>query len=163
MESIKGERSIFHACLCKKADKHWQGLFYRQLQWPPCTVSQRGAPTLGTRLASIATLRCSFWLFLTRITILKPKWYTCLSSCDGIWWLLSFLNTACRVQCILSYPNIFSRGRLEKCSDQWICSDKWNSPVSAIFFEDLSRFCNCSQSSSSVVLRIGSICSHELI
>ena len=28
--------------------------------------------------------------------------------------------------------------------------------------EDLLRFCDCSQSSTSVVLHIGSICSHEL-
>ena len=63
MESVKGERSIFYACLCKKAEKHWQGLFYGQLQWAPCTVSQSGAPFLGTRLVSIATLGRSFSLF----------------------------------------------------------------------------------------------------
>ena len=43
---------------------------------------------LGMRLASIATMRCAFlifFFFLPRITILKAKWYTCLSSCDGIW------------------------------------------------------------------------------
>ena len=44
MESLQGERSVFYTCLCKKADKwptrHWPRLFYRQLQPPPCTVSQ---------------------------------------------------------------------------------------------------------------------------
>ena len=49
MESLQGERSIFYARLCKKADKwptrHWPGLFYSQLQQPPCNVTQRGAPT----------------------------------------------------------------------------------------------------------------------
>ena len=51
MESLQGERSIFYTCLCKKADKwptrHWPGLFYRQLQQLPCTVSQSSLCTVG--------------------------------------------------------------------------------------------------------------------
>ena len=35
-------------------------------------------------------------------------------------------------------------------------------PTSDIFFENLSSFCNYSQSPTSVVLHIGCICSHEL-
>ena len=35
-------------------------------------------------------------------------------------------------------------------------------PMLDIFFENLSSFCDCSQSSTSVVIRRGSICSHEL-
>ena len=34
--------------------------------------------------------------------------------------------------------------------------------MSAIFFVNLLRFCDCSRSSTSIVLRIGSICSHKL-
>ena len=35
-------------------------------------------------------------------------------------------------------------------------------PMSDIFLENLSSFCDNSRSSTSIVLRIGSICSHEL-
>ena len=61
MKSLQGERSVFYACLCKKADKwptrHQPRLFYRQLQPPPCTVSQSGVPThLHTCLALPSTV-----------------------------------------------------------------------------------------------------------
>ena len=46
LESLQGTRSVFYTRLCKKAHtQHWPGLFFRQLQQPPCTVSQRSAPT----------------------------------------------------------------------------------------------------------------------
>ena len=51
MESRQGKRSIFYTRLCKKVTKEAHQalitLFYSQLQQPPCTVTQRGAPTLS--------------------------------------------------------------------------------------------------------------------
>ena len=49
MEPLQGERIVFYAHLHKKAEEwaiqRWPGHFYSQLQQPPCTVSQSGAPT----------------------------------------------------------------------------------------------------------------------
>ena len=64
MESVQGEKSIFYARLCRKADKwptrHWTGLFYRQLQRPPCTVSQRRT-YLQNRLCQLITCSQNWW------------------------------------------------------------------------------------------------------
>ena len=103
------------------------------------------------------------------------------------------------VQCILGYLNTFVLDTLRKCSDKWICLDKWNPsiglvtsmdfslccqpkpkynahlasashwssnvfflmPTLAIFFHNLLRFCDYRQSSTSIALHIGFICSHE--
>ena len=65
MESLQGERNVFYACSCKKADKwptqHGPGLFYKQLQRLPCTVSQRGGPTLSTSTEPIFKTDCANW------------------------------------------------------------------------------------------------------
>ena len=49
MESLQSERTVFYIRLYKKAKEqaiqHWLALFYSQLQQPPFTVTQSGAPT----------------------------------------------------------------------------------------------------------------------
>ena len=73
IESLQGERNVFYAGLCKKADKwptrHWPGLFYRQLQRPPCTVHPPTSlcATLSVSTEPILKTDCGNWYHAAKV------------------------------------------------------------------------------------------------